>query len=361
MTKRTQGTKTTEAEVKQGEVVATAVTDAEVVQEATALARQPAHGESILSIIKDAVISKADVQTLRELLAIRREERADQAREAFEVAMVAFSAKVPTIIKTRVVDFTTQKGRTHYTHAGLPETVEQIQGLMAECQLSRRWKDEDPKKVGNIRIRCIASHIMGHSESFAAEAPPDTSGNKNDAQAVASIITYLRRTTLFAVLGLVAKDDVDDDGAGGKKTEPERPKSGELLDADENEAKKEFAQECHILIGGRTQLTPSELRDLLTQARMLGQQAKVAECVRWLKGKRIVKGTDGRWLIEAPQEEQPTADAEADPLDAAASGDTQYECETCLARYKVLPSGGHCTATDGKGKTCPGKVVRGME
>jgi len=116
--------------------------------------------------------------------------------------------------------------------------------LMAECQLSRRWADEDPKKAGNTRIRCLISHITGHSESFAAEAPPDMSGNKNDAQAVASIITYLRRTTLFSVLGLVANDEVDNDGAGGKTTEPARPKSQDLTNKAAQDLKRQFCEVC---------------------------------------------------------------------------------------------------------------------
>lgn len=378
MTQKTQGTETpkevaervqaerqsdlqVERRQPQGEVVeAQAIVKQEQPEpQSQALAMRTLSPAEMLSL---AVQNKADTATLEKLMDLQDRHEAKIARQAFEVAMVNFSARVPTIIKTRVVDFTTQKGRTHYTHAGLPETVEQIQELMAECQLSRRWKDEEPKKVGNIRIRCIVSHIMTHSESFAAEAPPDTSGNKNDAQAVASVITYLRRTTLFSVLGLVAKDEVDDDGAGGKKTEPEKPQSGELLDADESAAKKNFAQECHVLAGGKTQLTSAELRDLLTQARMLSGKAKIAECAEWLRGKRIVKGSDGRRLIESPQAEQPTAAADPDPLDAAVEGDLAYECEKCLARYMVIPAGGQCTArVDARGTRCPGKVARSME
>lgn len=190
-----------------------------------ALAPQSLTPAQMLSI---AVQQDAPVEKIEKLMDLQQRWEQNEARKAFEVAMVSFSAKVPTISKTR-------KGHTNM-YAGLPETVEEIQVLMSECQLSRRWKDEEPKKKPtNIRIRCIVSHILGHSESFAEEAGPDTGPGRNDIQAVASTITYLRRITLFAVLGLVAGDEVDDDGAGGKKTEPPKPKAQEL--ADEAKAK----------------------------------------------------------------------------------------------------------------------------
>lgn len=201
--------------------------------EQQALAPQSLTPAQMLSL---AVQQDAPVEKIEKLMDLQQRWEKNEARKAFEVAMVAFSAKVPTIAKTR-------KGHNS-KYAGLPETVEEIQGLMSECQLSRRWQEEEPKLAGNIRIRCIISHIMGHSESFAAEAGPDRGAGRNDIQAVASTITYLRRMTLFAVLGLVAGDELDDDGAGGKKTEPPKPKSQDLTDEGVKALKRDFVATC---------------------------------------------------------------------------------------------------------------------
>lgn len=257
-------------------------------KEQQALAPQSLTPAQMLSV---AVQQDAPVEKIEKLMDLQQRWEANEARKAFEVAMVAFSARVPTIIKTRVVDFTTSKGRTHYTHAGLPETVEQIQDLMAECQLSRRWKDEEPKKPGNIRIRCIVSHVMGHSESFSAEAPPDESGNKNAAQAVASIITYLRRTTLFSVLGLVANDEVDDDGAGGKPIEPAKPQSQAAMDPAEAKARAEFRRIAEAKANG--QMTGKALQTLLAKAMEASGKTTTAECAAYINGENVLVSADG--------------------------------------------------------------------
>ena len=326
-----------------------------------------------------AVQQDAPVEKIEKLMDLQQRWEANEARKAFEVAMVAFSARVPTIVKTRVVDFTTSKGRTHYTHAGLPETVEQIQDLMAECQLSRRWKDEDPKKPGNIRIRCIVSHVLGHSESFAAEAPPDQSGNKNDAQAVASIITYLRRTTLFAVLGLVANDEVDDDGAGSKTTAPKPPASQALMNADEPEkkARAEFRKIAETK--AKAEMTNAALKKLLLAVQQASGQVSTADCVEYIRSDNVLVGADGSlgFVNEAAFEDSSSpSDAAGVPQDGAAASsqpatdgppagqgfegpskaqEARFWCERCNQTFLVKPASGLCPGANGK--RCLGKVV----
>lgn len=151
-----------------------------------------------------------DVAKLQALLAVKKEWEADEARKAFVVALNAFKANPPTVLKDKQVSF--GAGKTAYKHAGLDNASEQIGAALAEHGISHRW---DVQQEGaNIKVTCILTHALGHSESVTMQAQADTSGSKNSIQAVGSAVSYLQRYTLFAASGIAPKS-VDDDGRGG--------------------------------------------------------------------------------------------------------------------------------------------------
>ena len=72
-------------------------------------------------------------------------------------------------------------------------------------------KSDDPKMV---LVTCHLSHEYGYRESVTLPGPVDVSGSKNPIQQIKSTITYLRKATYEAVLGIASSDAVDDDGNG---------------------------------------------------------------------------------------------------------------------------------------------------
>jgi ERF superfamily len=64
-----------------------------------------------------------------------------------------------------------------------------------------------------IKVTCILTHELGHSEETTLMGAPDNSGSKNAIQAVGSTVTYLERYTLLAACGLSTKGS-DNDGRG---------------------------------------------------------------------------------------------------------------------------------------------------
>ena len=167
---------------------------------------------SLMAIIDRAAMDpQFDVAKLQALLAVKKEWEADEARKAFVVALNAFKADPPAILKDRQVDFNTAKGRTQYKHAGLDNASEIIGAALAKHGISHRWNVEQGQK---IKVTCILTHALGHSESVSMEAQPDDSGSKNSIQAVGSTVSYLQRYTLFSASGIAPKNS-DDDGRGG--------------------------------------------------------------------------------------------------------------------------------------------------
>lgn len=297
-----------------------------------------------------AVQQDAPVEKIEKLMDLQQRWEANEARKAFEAAMVAFSSRVPTIAKTR-------KGHNS-KYAGLPETVEEIQDLMAECQLSRRWEDRDPKKPGNIRIRVVVSHVMGHSVSFELEAGPDIGAGRNDIQAVASTITYLRRITLFGALGLVAGDEVDDDGAGGKKTEPPQPRSATLTNKDpaEKKAKTDFWNAAQKKAGAK--LSADQARALFARVQEASGKQTAAECLAYIGREDVQISEDGivSQIVDDIQDAQfneiPPAVLDQEPPSA---DDLPYQCDECMQKFKVKPA----NHKDTKGERCLGNVTKG--
>ena len=161
-------------------------------------------------LLQMAVQGNADVDKLEKLMELQERHERNEARKAYVVAMSNFRSKCPTITKDQLVSFDTSKGNTSYHHAGLSGTIEQIKDIMTECGLSHSWRTS--QHDGQIKVTCILSHIMGHSEETSLECGADTSGGKNTIQALGSTQTYLERYTLFAILGLASAED--NDGAG---------------------------------------------------------------------------------------------------------------------------------------------------
>lgn len=164
-----------------------------------------------MDMLNRAVSQGANIDVLEKLMGLQERWEAGQARKAFDEAMASAKAEIPIINKNRTVDFTSQKGRTHYRHEDLAEVARTVTPILAKHGLSYRYRTSSAPNEP-VTVTCVVSHRGGYCEENTLSAGRDESGNKNSIQAVGSTITYLQRMTLKAALGLAASDD--DDGAG---------------------------------------------------------------------------------------------------------------------------------------------------
>lgn len=169
-----------------------------------------------MQMLGHAVQQGMPIETLRELMQLKKEWEADEARKAFVAAMAAFKANPPEIVKDKHVEFTTSKGTTAYDHATLGGLCAAIIKGLAAHGISHRW--ETAQQENRIKVTCVLTHAQGHSESVSLHSESDNSGGKNNIQAIGSAVTYLQRYTLLAATGLAALDQ-DDDGKGSEPVE----------------------------------------------------------------------------------------------------------------------------------------------
>lgn len=165
---------------------------------------------SPLQLVAMAIQNGSSVEQLEKLMALQERHEANEARKAYTVAMNNFKADAPTIVKNKTVAFNDVK----YKHAGLNQVSAIIGEALAKHQLSHRWSTE--QNGIDIKVTCIITHSLGHSESVSLTGSPDVSGKKNSIQAVGSTVTYLQRYTLLAAAGIAVGDDDDGNGAGHK-------------------------------------------------------------------------------------------------------------------------------------------------
>ncbi len=166
-------------------------------------------------LIAQAIAKKVPVDTMERLLAMRKDLRAEQAKEAYDIAMADFQAECPQIQKTTEVK--TKTGKVAYKYAPIEAIVEQVKKLLKNNGFSYSVKTET-KETG-VKSTCVVKHIAGHSEEFSFEVPL---GNKTEimsaSQVVAAALTFAKRYAFCNAFGIMTADE-DTDAV----IEPEKP------------------------------------------------------------------------------------------------------------------------------------------
>lgn len=167
--------------------------------------------DSPIKLLKLAVQQGKDfpIETLERLVAMHKEQLAQDAKSAFYSAFNLFQSVVPRLDRISPVDFPTSKGRVKYSFAPIGHIAAMLKEPLRQCGLSYRFRISNADT--GLSVTCIVTHILGHSEETTMTAPPDNTGAKNEIQSRASTVSYLQRYTLCAALGLVTAN-IDNDG-----------------------------------------------------------------------------------------------------------------------------------------------------
>ena len=168
------------------------------------------HGPNDLVMM--AIKQKLPVEFIGKMMELEKRQYEEMARRAYHSAMAAFKRDPPKVWRDLQVKYQVPgKAETNWTHADLGKAGDAISTGLGEQGLNHTWRTKQIED--KIKVKCIITHEMGHSESTSLTAGPDTSGGKNSIQAIGSTIFYLERYTLFAITGL-APARMDDDGSG---------------------------------------------------------------------------------------------------------------------------------------------------
>jgi hypothetical protein len=201
---------------------------------------------SLMKMIERAAfMPDFDVAKLQTMLDMKLRFEANEARLAYIASMHEFRSNPPEINKTKKVSYENKdRSVTTYYHAELDDVVEIISQALRKVDIRPSWKTSD--NGGKITVTCVLTHKLGHSEEVATLAgPADTSGGKNNIQAIGSTTTYLQRYTLLAGTGLAAKGQDDDGKTEGMNSDAIDEYVAAMKDAAHVQELQDVFKECY--------------------------------------------------------------------------------------------------------------------
>jgi hypothetical protein len=166
-------------------------------------------------LIQRAIDKGVSVETMERLLAMRRELKAEYAKQAFDEAMAAFQAECPTIKKTKPVK--DKNGRELYRYAPIDSIVEQVKPHLKKSGFSYTV---DAKTDGMITAICKVTHELGHSETSEFSVPTSSNAIMNKAQEFASALTFAKRYAFCNAFGILTGDEDNDSRSVSVKKQP---------------------------------------------------------------------------------------------------------------------------------------------
>jgi len=162
------------------------------------------------ALITKAIETGAGIETLERLVTLATNVRQVTAREAWFEAMAEFQRRCPAIKKDSTAKIQTRTGGSYsYSYAALDTILAIVQPLLGELGLSLSWRQKH--EASAVAASCVVAHKLGHTEESGFITMPygADDGRMNPAQRVGSALTYARRYSLLAILGLAPEDDDD--------------------------------------------------------------------------------------------------------------------------------------------------------
>lgn len=209
------------------------------------------------SLIEKAIQANVNIETLERLLAMRKDLKAEQAKEAFVRAMAGFQAECPIIEKKKqVLD---KYGKLRYIYAPLDSIVSQVKAPLAKHGLSYDFDEiKDEKFVSAI---CTITHIMGHSKSSTFKVEIGKEEYMTDVQKYGARMTFAKRYAFCNALGILTGDeDTDanedeDTGAGETGLNAQAPKNLKSKILDNLQKLGVFSKDPVVIVSAIKQFT----------------------------------------------------------------------------------------------------------
>lgn len=171
-----------------------------------AMTTLPAVQAGPLAMAMQAMRAGMSIADMRGMLDLQKDFEANEARKAYVDAVASFKLDPPTVYK----DKENLQYKSKYTSIG--NLVNTVNSALSKHGLSASWQVD---QTTQIKVTCILTHKLGHSESCSMSGPADASGAKNPLQQIKSTVTYLKLATYEAITGTAsAEGNADDDGNG---------------------------------------------------------------------------------------------------------------------------------------------------
>lgn len=197
------------------------------------------------------------VAIIERLWAMQKDAEDRQSEREFGIAKVALAMQLPTIPKTKSIDFIDKNNQRQTREYSDRSDIESV--LDPICRHHGFSKEYSTKTVDGKACQILTvRHVGGHKEVYESPYMPlDTTGSKNNNQAAGSTAEYGKRYALIGAFNIIGVDK-DDDGNLGKDTEDKADKFTQRV---QEEAKA--AEEKPPVMGVKEKMPALEAAQLL--------------------------------------------------------------------------------------------------
>lgn len=166
---------------------------------------------SLLQVISRAASDPTvDIDKMERLLQMHERMMERSAKAAFTSALADMQPKLPVIERKGMIRVPAKDGKTgHETPYALWEDInEAIRPLLAAHGFALTFRVK--KDADRVEVTGVLSHREGHSEETTLSLPMDSTGSKNNVQAIGSSVQYGKRYTGSALLNITTRGEDDD-------------------------------------------------------------------------------------------------------------------------------------------------------
>lgn len=172
----------------------------QTVQQGQVATVQPEASTLIAVISRVATDPNCDLDKMERLLNMQERVMAKQAEQAFNAAMAAMQAEIPSIA---------ERGTGHnIKYATLEDILDTVRPIMHKYGFAVSFRIS---QVDRVTVTGVLMHKDGHREETSMTLAADTSGSKNAVQAIGSSVSYGKRYVLCAMLNIATRGE-DDNG-----------------------------------------------------------------------------------------------------------------------------------------------------
>lgn len=195
----------------------------------TSMPQQTTKDEATI-LISQAIDKNVPVESLERLLAMRRELRAERAKEDFDRAMASFQADCPIIVKTKHAR--DNYGKILYSYAPIESIIEQVKKQLKDNGFSYSTTME--LLENGVKVCVKVTHVSGHSEINCMAVPLGTkTGIMSNTQQVAAAQTFAKRYAFLNAFAIMTGDE-DNDAQSTKPVHRESTSKNEVSEIPEN-------------------------------------------------------------------------------------------------------------------------------
>jgi hypothetical protein len=195
----------------------------------------------LMSVISKLAENPSNVDSIQKLIDMQERIMQKNAEMAFNSDYAELSKEIKPIEKTGSVDYkdkSTGRNEKAFDYAKLENIDKAIRPLLSKFGFTLSFETAQRQSDGGgLIVTGILSHRDGHSRKASIPLPLDSSGGKNNLQAMGSTLSYGRRYTTCMLLNIVTEGE-DDNGSSFDKISIEQ---AAILDNLINETKSNKA------------------------------------------------------------------------------------------------------------------------